>query len=64
MTDLEHPEVTYALKTGYPSWNQPKHRHYYCEECGKCLDYEEVYEDKIHDFLCRSCLLILHEKDW
>lgn len=22
--DLEHPEVTWALLTGYPSWMQPR----------------------------------------
>ena len=31
---LEHPDITWALRTGYPSWNQP------IED-----DYEE-YEDE------------------
>ena len=56
-----HPEIERALKTGYPSWNQPKSC--YCEECGKCLDDEQVYEDTTHRYLCKECLLILHEKD-
>ena len=59
---LEHPDITAALNTGYPSWNQPKS--YYCEECGKCLDDEDIYADEAHDYLCKECLLILHEKSW
>lgn len=59
---MEHPEVEMVYRTGYPSWNQPKS--YYCEECGKNLDDEEIYADGAHEFLCKECLLILHEKSW
>ena len=55
-----HPEIDKAIKTGYPSWNQPQSQ--YCEECGKCLDDETIYEDVTNDYLCKDCLLLLHEK--
>lgn len=58
----DHPEVECAMRTGYPSWNQPEH--YYCQNCGKDITDEDMYEDDAHDFLCRSCLLILHEKSF
>lgn len=56
----DHPDIVSAMRTGYPTWNQPKS--HYCEECGECLDDETVYEDNMHDYLCRACLLTLHEK--
>lgn len=58
----DHPEVASALRSGYPTWNQPKS--HYCEECGSCLDDAMAYEDASHDFLCKDCLLTLHEKNW
>lgn len=58
----EHPDIEWAQRTGYPSWNQPKSNH--CEECGKCLDDEEIYETDMHEFLCEECLLTLHKKWW
>ena len=61
-TDLEHPDVTSALQTGYARNNQPKS--HYCEECGKCLDDEDEYEDINHNYLCESCLCSLHKKWW
>jgi len=57
---MQHPEITWAERTGYPSYNQPKS--HYCEECGECLDDKEVYADRIHEYLCKECLLMLHEK--
>lgn len=62
MMELDHPDVAYALKTGYPRWKQPQS--YYCEECGTSLEDEQAYEDAGHDFLCKDCLLTLHEKNW
>ena len=44
MYDLEHPEITCALQTGFPSWKQktpPK-----CELCGYELYLDEMYEDE------------------
>lgn len=58
MRDLEHPEITWALKTGYPSWNQPNEHK--CEECGCELYSDEMYKDEYHDCICEECLLILH----
>ena len=57
---MQHPEITWAERTGYPSWNQPKT--HYCEECGENLEGKEVYADRVHEFLCKDCLLTLHEK--
>lgn len=56
---MQHPEITWAEKTGYPSWNQPKDIH--CDECGDIID-DEVYEDEYHETLCLDCLLNLHLK--
>ena len=59
---LEHPDITNALRTGYPLGSEPQS--HYCEECGKCLDDEDEYEDVRHEFLCGHCLLSLHKKWW
>lgn len=61
MRDLEHPEITCALQTGYPSWKQ--HNPHKCEVCGCELYSYETYEDFNHDFLCEDCLLKLHRKN-
>ena len=58
----DHPEIVSAMRTGYPSWNQPES--IYCGECGECLDDEDVYESYGHEFLCKDCLLTLHKKWW
>lgn len=60
--DLEHPEITWARKTGYPSFAQPKK--YYCEVCGKDITDLDKYEDDRHKYLCEDCLLFYHKKDW
>ena len=59
---IEHPEITYTLRTGYPSWNQPKT--YQCELCGEELNSDEVYEDSTYDYLCEECLMKLHKKEF
>lgn len=58
----EHPDIESALRTGYGLHNQPQST--YCEECGKCLDDEDEYEDAQHEYLCEECLLSLHKKWW
>ena len=58
----EHPDIEWAHRTGYGPHNQPKS--HYCEECGKCLDDEMAYADAVHDYLCKDCLLTLHERRW
>ena len=58
MLDIQHPEITWAERTGYPSWNQPNE-----VRCERCKDYiydYEVYEDESYDCLCMDCLLELH----
>ena len=56
----DHPEIESALRTGYPSWNQPKDIQ--CDHCG-CVIEDEVYEDEYNETLCLDCLLKLHLKE-
>lgn len=58
----DHPDIEWVERTGYTKWNQPQS--VYCEECGKCLDDEEQYDDSNHEYLCEECLLSLHKKWW
>lgn len=39
MTDLEHPEITWAQRTGYPSWMQEN------LDCDNDEDEENVCEE-------------------
>lgn len=57
---MQHPEITWAERTGYPSWNQPVDA--VCDNCGEVID-DEVYEDEYHESLCLDCLLKLHLKE-
>lgn len=59
--DLEHPEITWCERTGYPSWNQP--HDYYCDRCGDYIE-DVVYEDDGYEHLCLDCLKSLHVKEW
>jgi hypothetical protein len=56
----DHPEIECCMRTGYPSWNQPKDIR--CDHCGQFVD-DEVYEDEMYECLCLDCLLKLHLKD-
>ena len=56
----DHPEITWAERTGYPSWNQPSETR--CDNCGDIID-GEVYEDEYNENLCLDCLLKLHLKE-
>lgn len=58
----DHPDITWAMRTGYPSWNQPIEDT--CEICGEELSSDDTYEDHDHDKICKNCLLYLHKKDW
>lgn len=50
--DLEHPEITRTLATGYPH-GEPKWPH--CPECGQECEY--VYVDKHGDvWACDRCV--------
>lgn len=57
---MQHPEITWAERTGYPSWNQPVD--ITCDNCGDIID-DEVYEDEVYSSLCLDCLLKLHLKE-
>ena len=59
MLDIQHPEITWAERTGYPSWNQPVD--VVCDNCDEIID-DEVYEDEYNENLCLDCLLKLHLK--
>lgn len=62
---VEHPDITSALQTGYPRRYRTEEEDevHYCENCGQRLS-KEVYSDRAYDYLCRDCLLLLHEKRW
>ena len=60
LESLDHPVVVWCERTGYPSWNQPKH--YICEKCGDELEFDECYADEDYNCLCEFCLLKLHRK--
>lgn len=64
---LEHPEITMANRTGYPSWSQEanvEEEVVRCCECGRKMDVEneDVYECRTHKTLCLDCLMMLHKK--
>lgn len=61
--DIEHPEITMVMVTGYPSWMQENEDVIRCCECGvEIYDDEEVYECRTHETLCLDCLKMLHKK--
>lgn len=57
-----NPIVQHIINTGYPPGEEPQP--IYCDECGKDITDDDVYEDENHHLLCRDCLLMLHEKRW
>ena len=56
----DHPDIIMAEATGYGRFNQPTQ--IYCGECGRDITDGEQYEDEHFEYLCRHCLLMLHEK--
>ena len=47
----EHPEIEWAMRTGYPSWQQPDGT-LYCPACERELEPEEtVYVDRYGDVI-------------
>ena len=64
MWDLEHPDITCALRTGYGLYNQPIDEALRCDNCGDVIDDDEFYEDEFHECLCLECLKSLHSKGW
>ena len=45
MENIEHPDITAAMRTGYPSWDNP----YLMAKCDELLDYieDEKWGDRI-----------------
>lgn len=45
MENIEHPDITAAMRTGYPSWDNP----YFMAKCDELLDYieDEKWGDRI-----------------
>lgn len=58
----DHPEIESVMRTGYPSWNQPKE--IYCECCDNDISDEEVFEDGEYEYLCVTCLMKKYKKEW
>ena len=59
----DHPDIQWAERTGYPSWNQPKEHAEYCGECGRVIDDgEDTYETEYYSILCEDCLKRLHKR--
>lgn len=58
--NYEHPEIDWALRTGYPSWNQ--WQPIYCDLCGDEIE-GDVYTLWPYENLCESCLLGLCKKE-
>lgn len=56
----DHPEIESIMRTGYPTYAQP--RDIYCGECGKDITDDDQYEDEHYAYLCRECLLYFHKK--
>ena len=61
MEHIEHPEIAYIQRTGYPSYYKPDI--IYCEECGRDITNTDQFEDEHHEFLCEGCLKYFHRKD-
>ena len=59
---IEHPDIGWIMRTGYPADMQSEPK-IYCEECGKDITNKPQYEDAYHDYLCESCLLYFHIKE-
>lgn len=62
---LEHPDITSALRTGYPrsAWVRETADPHWCEVCCCLIDEDEIYEDRYHNYLCEDCLKLLHKKE-
>lgn len=58
----DHPDIEFIMNHGYPRGHEPKS--YYCDECGRELEGEDIFEDETHEYLCVNCLLKLYEKRW
>lgn len=50
--DLEHPDISSALRTGYPS----EQHQLVCDKCGEPIDYDYYVMDDGW-LLCQDCML-------
>ena len=50
--DLEHPDISNALRTGYPS----EQHQLVCDKCGEPIDYDYYVMDDGW-LLCQDCML-------
>lgn len=61
--DIEHPEITWIERTGYPSYAQyTQPTEINCEYCGEVIEEDDSYIDTYYDYLCEDCLLKLHRR--
>ena len=58
---MDHPDVIWCERTGYPRGNQPVEE--FCEVCGVNMDSKTIYRDEEYECLCDRCLLERHERD-
>jgi formylmethanofuran dehydrogenase subunit E len=73
MEHIEHPEIQWYMRTGYPSYAQPDlfddsfddsfDDRIYCEKCGDEITNDFQYEDEDYEYLCKDCLLDRHLKE-
>lgn len=62
MRDIgDPPDIRWITRTGYPQYSQPEPT--LCEECGKDITDDDIYDDAHHEYLCKQCLLFFHLKD-
>ena len=60
--DLEHPDITAAMRYGYPTRNESEVP-MFCENCGAEIDEDDdFYSDGSYDCMCEDCLKSLHRK--
>ena len=56
MINIQHPEITNAERTGYPSWSKNIEEIVYCGICGYGIKEDEiVYESDNYLCLCDEC---------
>ena len=61
--DIEHPEITWIERTGYPSYAQyTQPTEINCEYCGEVIEEDDSYIDTYYDYICEDCLLKLHRR--
>lgn len=62
--DLEHPDITKAMRYGYAFDSFDHEDGDYCDHCGTNLDGKNIFSDAHHHALCEECLKNLHVERW